>query len=110
MRPSGYSARIERLGAGPGDRGASPGAARGLSAFLGAGATISKGGGGQVEHTGHAAHAIPDAARAYTTRGRRVVPIPYRSKAPVLDGWQTLRLEIDDLSQYFNGSSNIGVL
>ena len=52
-----------------------------------------------------------DVARRETERGRRVIPIPHRSKAPVLVAWQTLRLDLDDLPRYFNGEpSNIGVL
>lgn len=53
-----------------------------------------------------------DIAHDFLTRRRwRVVPVPFRSKAPALKSWQTLRLEVDDLPEYFNGQpSNIGVL
>lgn len=52
-----------------------------------------------------------DAARDLLARGWRVVPVPFRTKAPVLDAWQTLRLDLDDLPRYFDGApSNLGVL
>ncbi len=39
-----------------------------------------------------------------------VVPIPHRSKAPVLEGWEALRLSADELPEYFNGKpQNIGL-
>jgi hypothetical protein len=51
------------------------------------------------------------AAKAYTAAGYRVVPVPFRSKAPVLDGWQKLRLRPEELSEHFNGVlQNIGIL
>jgi len=58
---------------------------------------------------------LPDTLRAaqdLTARGRRVVPIPLLKKAPTIKGWQNLRLELDDLAQYFDPQrpSNIGVL
>lgn len=50
-------------------------------------------------------------ARTYLARGWRVVPVPYRRKAPTLTGWPTLRLDAGDLEQHFNGRpSNLGVL
>ncbi len=51
-----------------------------------------------------------DAARSYTARGYRVVPIPVRSKAPVLTAWQSLRLTEAELPQHFNCVGNIGLL
>ena len=51
------------------------------------------------------------AAQGYIARGWAPVPIPYRKKAPVLDGWPTLRVTADDASRYFNGGlQNIGIL
>lgn len=38
-----------------------------------------------------------DAARAYTMRGFRCVPIPLRKKGPVDAGWPDLRLDDADL-------------
>ncbi len=52
-----------------------------------------------------------EAARAYLTRGWRVVPAPYRQKRPVLDGWPNLQLTEADLPQHFGrGPVNLGVL
>jgi hypothetical protein len=54
---------------------------------------------------------VIDAARSYLQRGWRVVPIPFRSKKPVLKGWQALRLDEADLAQHFNGQpQNLGLL
>lgn len=50
-------------------------------------------------------------AREYTERGWRVVPVPYRTKRPVIDGWQNLHIQADDLTAHFNCKPmNIGVL
>jgi len=44
-------------------------------------------------------------------RGFFPVPIPDRSKRPVLSGWQQLRITIEMAPQYFNGGpQNIGLL
>ncbi|MCC6910151.1 MAG: bifunctional DNA primase/polymerase [Phycisphaerales bacterium] len=51
-----------------------------------------------------------DAARAYTARGYRCVPIPLRKKGPVDAGWPDLRLDDADLPQHFSGRGNIGLL
>jgi hypothetical protein len=52
-----------------------------------------------------------DAAIAWIQKGFSPVPIPPRSKRPVLNGWERLEITIDGASQYFNGSSqNIGLL
>ncbi len=51
-----------------------------------------------------------DAARAYTMRGFRCVPIPLRKKGPVDAGWPDLRLDDADLQQHFSGCGNIGLL
>src|SRR5690349_9342457 len=52
-----------------------------------------------------------DAAIASVSRGWRVIPVPYRLKKPVLDGWPTLRLDVAELAEHFNGKpSNIGAL
>ncbi len=52
-----------------------------------------------------------DAANAWIRKGFSPVPIPHRSKRPVLNEWQRLEITIDGASQYFNGTSqNIGVL
>ncbi len=54
--------------------------------------------------------ALP-AATEYTARGWSVIPVPHQSKAPVVAGWQRLRLKAETLAEYFNGHlQNIGVL
>jgi P4 family phage/plasmid primase-like protien len=54
---------------------------------------------------------VKDAAIEYAKRGWSSIPVPYRSKAPVLDAWQNLRLTAETLGDYFNGRpQNIGVL
>jgi hypothetical protein len=40
-----------------------------------------------------------------------VVPIPHRSKRPILEGWESLSLTTDELSEHFNGKpQNVGLL
>lgn len=51
-----------------------------------------------------------DLARSYLQRGWKPIPVPYKSKGPILDGWQNLRLTESDLPSYFRGRNNIGVL
>ncbi|MCC5870456.1 MAG: bifunctional DNA primase/polymerase [Gammaproteobacteria bacterium] len=52
-----------------------------------------------------------DMAVAYTHRGWRVLPIPYRDKKVTIRGWQQWRLDEDDLPRHFPaGPSNLGVL
>jgi len=52
-----------------------------------------------------------DHAQHYVARGISVVPIPHRSKNPGIDGWQKLRLTMEQLPQYFNcRPQNVGVL
>jgi hypothetical protein len=52
-----------------------------------------------------------EAARQYVAAGFRPVPVPYRQKGPLIEGWQHLRLAADDLPKYFNGQQqNIGTL
>jgi hypothetical protein len=56
--------------------------------------------------------AVIEAARRYIVeRGFRVVPLGYRRKDIQIKGWQTLRLDEDDLPRHFNGrQQNIGIL
>ena len=49
-------------------------------------------------------------ARAYLEQGRRPIPVPKGSKAPIIEGWQTLHLGLDDLPRYFSNGQNIGIL
>ncbi len=53
-----------------------------------------------------------EVASAYlSSYGWHSVPIPHKSKAPNLTGWQDLRLSADELTNHFNGKpQNIGVL
>lgn len=50
-------------------------------------------------------------ASDYVSRGWSVVPVPFRSKAPIIDGWQSLRLAESQLDRYFGrDAQNIGIL
>ena len=51
-----------------------------------------------------------NAARTYQATGWMSVPIPKGSKAPVLSGWQNLRLTDAELPQHFGRDTNIGLL
>ena len=54
---------------------------------------------------------LADAARDWIGRGVYIVPVPYRSKAPILKGWNALRIGLADVPKYFTGGpQNIGVL
>jgi putative DNA primase/helicase len=51
-----------------------------------------------------------DAAIAWIQQGFSPVPIPHRSKRPVLQGWERLEITVDAAPQYFNGKpQNIGL-
>jgi len=51
------------------------------------------------------------AAERYVQAGFAVVPIPHRSKGPVLNGWEGLRLTTEELPEHFNGRpQNIGLI
>src|ERR1035441_67034 len=51
-----------------------------------------------------------DAAIAWIQKGYSPVPIPHRSKRPVLKEWEQLEITTDAAPQYFNGNQqNIGV-
>src|SRR3954447_5018640 len=52
-----------------------------------------------------------DAAIAWIQQGFFPVPVPHRSKGPVLPGWERLEITMDQASRYFHrGSQNIGLL
>lgn len=53
---------------------------------------------------------VHQAAVEYIARGYRVVPVPHGTKAPVIKGWQQLRINAADVSNYFLESSNIGLI
>jgi Bifunctional DNA primase/polymerase, N-terminal len=51
------------------------------------------------------------AAERYIRAGFAVVPIPHRSKRPVLEGWEALRLTPNTLPEHFNGKpQNVGLI
>ncbi|HEX7080204.1 MAG TPA: AAA family ATPase [Gammaproteobacteria bacterium] len=51
------------------------------------------------------------AALAWIEKGRAVIPIPHKQKAPVLANWPALRITAETVGDYFNGAdSNIGLL
>jgi len=51
------------------------------------------------------------AAGRYVRAGFAVVPVPHRSKGPVLEGWEALRLTPDELPEHFNGRpQNVGLI
>ena len=53
---------------------------------------------------------VKAAAAEYIRRGWSPIPIPYRTKKCILDGWPELRITAETLPQYFNGcQQNIGV-
>ncbi|MBI4498112.1 MAG: DUF3987 domain-containing protein [Chloroflexi bacterium] len=50
-------------------------------------------------------------AQDYLARGWQPIPVPHRTKVPVLKGWQELRLTAADLPAHFNGRAvNVGIL
>ncbi|UUO05332.1 phage/plasmid primase, P4 family [Blastopirellula sp. J2-11] len=50
-------------------------------------------------------------AHEYVRRGWSVVPVPHRSKNPGFNDWQKLRIQENELDQYFKSDrQNIGVL
>ena len=50
-------------------------------------------------------------AKNYLDKNLAVIPIPTGKKGPVLLDWQNLRIQSDDIPQYFNGKpENIGLL
>src|SRR4051794_35149778 len=55
---------------------------------------------------------VLEAARAYTARNWRVIPVPYRGKNPGFRGWQQARLSEANLPRIFGGDQprNLGVL
>ena len=52
-----------------------------------------------------------DAAISWIQKGFSPVPIPHRSKRPVIKGWEQLEMTVETAPQYFNGApQNIGLL
>ena len=60
---------------------------------------------------GNDANRILQIALDYIDRGWSPLPIPYKTKAPLGEGWQKLTIDRTNAHQYFNGApQNIGVL
>jgi putative DNA primase/helicase len=49
------------------------------------------------------------AAARYIERGWAIVPVPSGAKSPGRDGWQDLRIGLDEIPRYFNNGQNIGI-
>ena len=49
------------------------------------------------------------AAARYIERGWTPVPVPAGAKNPGRDGWQDLRISLEDIPLYFNNGQNIGL-
>src|SRR4051794_5872499 len=49
-------------------------------------------------------------AQSYLVRGWAPIPIPPKTKAPNIDGWEQLRFGASDVEKYFRPNSNVGVL
>ncbi len=54
--------------------------------------------------------AVLEEARRQTQAGRHVVPIPGGRKGPNQEGWQNLRLKLEELPLHFNNGKNLGLL
>jgi len=53
----------------------------------------------------------PQAAMVYMRRRWCVVPVPYKTKKPVITGWPDLRISSKEIPKYFNGTPiNLGVI
>lgn len=50
------------------------------------------------------------AAARYIERGWAPVPIPAMQKGPRLEGWQRLRMNLDDVPRYFTNGQNVGII
>jgi hypothetical protein len=50
------------------------------------------------------------AAAGYWGRGWRPIPIPAGAKAPIMPSWQKFQPTQDDISRYFYGAINVGVI
>lgn len=71
------------------------------------------GGPSEGHEPSHTRNPVPAAvaARVYIKFGFYPIPIPHKQKAPVLKGWQDLRLGLGDVEQHFgSGRHNVGLL
>jgi hypothetical protein len=56
-------------------------------------------------------HTALEIANDYILRGWRPIPVPYRKKLPIIEGWQKLEITTVNAAQHFNGAlQNIGVV
>lgn len=54
---------------------------------------------------------VLDIAIEYLGLGWAAIPVPYREKGPVIEGWKELRITTETAPQYFNGvPQNVGVV
>jgi hypothetical protein len=54
---------------------------------------------------------IRRAAARFIEAGFLIIPVPYRQKRAVINGWPSLRIRVEDLPRYFNGGpSNLAIL
>ncbi len=52
-----------------------------------------------------------NSALSWIRQGASPIPVPHKQKAPILAGWQNLKVTEANLQQYFNGElQNIGIL
>src|SRR5262249_10563029 len=61
-------------------------------------------------YASHALSADAAAARDYIGRGLAPIPVPHGTKAPVIRGWQNLRITDHDVDRYFSEDANVGIL
>jgi hypothetical protein len=66
----------------------------------------------KVESKGVASPAHLSLARNYLKRGWRVIPVPYREKAPKGNAWHKQEITLENVAQHFDSqrSQNIGLL
>src|SRR5918997_1222832 len=50
------------------------------------------------------------AAARYFERGGAVIPVAPDSKKPGMDGWQDMRITVEDIPRYWTNGQNIGLL
>ena len=46
----------------------------------------------------------------YVGNGLTPIPVPYGAKSPTIRGWPKLRIQSREITEYFNGKQNIGLL
>jgi Protein of unknown function (DUF3631)/Bifunctional DNA primase/polymerase, N-terminal len=57
------------------------------------------------------ARVVLAAALDYIARGWSPIPVPFRTKGPLIDAWQTIRINAETAPSFFNGGpQNIGII